>query len=384
MPWNEVTTMSQRKEFVSLARAEGANVAQLCQRFAISRKTGYKWLQRSREEPERDWAEDRSRRPLSHPLRCGEPVEAAILAVREGHPAWGGRKIRRRLELDGLAQPPSASTITAVLHRHGRIDPAESKKRGAMQRFERSRPNELWQMDFKGAVPTGCGLCHPLTVVDDHSRYAVCVQACPDERAETVQTALEIVFRRYGLPERMLMDNGACWGKIESAWTILEVWLIRLGIAVSHGRPYHPQTQGKCERFNRTLKAEALHGRNFGGLDDCQRQFDRFRQCYNHERPHEALGMQVPASRYRVSVFGFPVSQGPVEYLQGDAVRRVGPAGYISWKSRRYHVGRAFTGQPVALRPTRTEGTWQVYFCHQRVATIDERTGLCNQENITN
>ena len=378
MPWSEMTAMSQREEFVGLARAEGANIVRLCERFQISRKTGYKWLARAASEAP-DWAADRSRRPRSSPWRCAEAVEQAVLAVRGVHPAWGGRKIRRRLQLAGPA--PAASTITAMLHRHGLIDPAESQKRGPMQRFERGRPNELWQMDFKGAVTTGAGPCHPLTVVDDHSRYAVCVQACADQRAATVRAALTGVFRLYGLPERLLMDNGACWGRVESAWTVLEVWLIRLGIAISHGRPYHPQTQGKCERFNRTLKAEVLAGRHFGDVAACQPPFDRFRHCYNHERPHEALAMETPASRYRVSVFAFPERLGPIEYLEGDPVRRVGPAGYISWRGRRYQVGRAFTGQPVALRPTSREGLWTVHYCHQRVATLDEATGICAQQD---
>ena len=194
------------------------------------------------------------------------------LAVRAEHPAWGGRKIRRRLQ--DLKHPavPSASTITAILHRQGRIAAAASAGHKPFERFERAAPNELWQMDYKGHFATRAGRCHPLTVVDDHSRYAVGLRACGDERGGTVQAELSAIFRRYGLPERMLMDNGSPWGSDAlHRHTWLTVWLLELGIAVSHGRPYHPQTQGKDERFHRTLTAEVIGRRAFADLAECQR-----------------------------------------------------------------------------------------------------------------
>lgn len=296
--WSEANKMQLREEFVQLARQDGANVSQLCRRYGISRPTGYKWLARAGGNDDPAWSRDRSRRPRNSPNRCEGELEEAVLAVRRDHPAWGGRKIRWRMIGDGWTHVPAASTITAILQRHGLIDDEESRKRGPMRRFERQTPNELWPMDFKGRVPTAvAGFCHPLTVVDDHSRYAVAVSACVDERDLTVRKALGDAMRRYGLPQRMLMDNGACWGKVVSAWTCLEVWLLRLGVSVSHGRPYHPQTQGKCERFNRTLEAEALRGRQFHDMQACQRSFDRFRHDYNHLRPHEALAMAPPVSR---------------------------------------------------------------------------------------
>jgi transposase InsO family protein len=381
MVWRTPSVSLQREEFVALARGAHGNVSRLCARFGISRKTGYKWLARAeaaaRDQTAESWSHDRSHRPLSMPARCAGQLEAAVLEVRQEHPAWGGRKLRRRLELDGIEQPPAASTITAILRRHGRLEREQCLARGPLQRFERAAPNELWQMDFKGAVNTAAGPCQPLTVIDDHSRYALAVSACGNQRASSVREALEPVLARYGLPQRMLMDNGACWGRIEATWTVLEVWLLRLGIAVSHGRPYHPQTQGKCERFNRTLKAEALHGRNFADLDHCQRVFDAFRHSYNHQRPHEALGLEVPASRYRPSVFAYNPPPAQIEYLPDDLVRRVAPAGYFSLRKGHYHVGRAFAGQPVALRPTAQPGCWAVYYCQQCIAQIDENNHSC-------
>lgn len=373
MPWQEASTMSLRHEFVALASREGANVRELCRRFGISPTTGYKWLGRHRAEGAAGLV-DQSRRPRRSPARTGEGVEQAVLELRRACPAWGARKLRARLLALGHEGVPSASTITAILRRHGALDPGEAPKHRPWQRFEHDAPNALWQMDFKGHFATLRGRCHPLTVLDDHSRFALAVEACPDERAATVQGRLAAIFRRYGLPARMLMDNGAPWG---DAWdqphTVLTVWLLRLGIAVSHGRPAHPQTQGKEERFHRTLRAEALRERTFADLADCQRRFDRFRDAYNLERPHEALGLATPASRYRPSPRPFPEPLPPIAYAPGDLVRTVQRDGEIHLHGRVHQVGKAFRGQPVALRPTADDATLEVYFCHHRIAALDLR-----------
>src|SRR3984893_8234164 len=267
MPWKDVSIMSQREEFILLALHDGANVRQLCRRFSISAKTAYKWLARYAAGGTEALA-DHSRRPRTTPGQTSAEVEAAVLAVREQHPAWGGRKIRARLQTLGEADVPAASTITAILRRHGLIDPDEAAQHRAFERFEHAAPNDLWQMDFKGHVAMADGRrCHPLTVLDDHSRYAVGLRACADERGPTVQEELTKLFRVYGLPRRMLMDNGSPWGdEGGQPYTAFTVWLLRLDVAVSHGRPYHPQTQGKDERFHRTLRAEVLRERPVGGL----------------------------------------------------------------------------------------------------------------------
>ena len=378
MPWKETTPMMTRQEFVKLVIHEDCNISEMCRRYNISRKTGYKWIERYRSDTP-EWYKDKSRRPLNMPCKISGEIEKAILSVRDDHPAWGGRKIRVRLEWDGWTSLPSASTITAVLHRHGRIAAEESVKHGPMQRFEREKPNELWQMDFKGPFNTASEQCNPLTIVDDHSRFAVCVTACPDQREVSVKKALTAVFRLYGLPLSILMDNGACWKNTDSPYTKLTAWLLRLGIRLSHGRPYHPQTQGKNERFNKTLKAEAIKGRLYGCLEDCQRAFDRFRHCYNIERPHEAIGMAVPASRYCVSPFAYPDVLPPFEYLETDIVRRVTTPGLISHHKAHYYIGRAFVGDPVALRATDRDEMYAVYYCGHNVATINLRTKNCIQ-----
>ncbi len=230
-------------------------------------------------------------------------------------------------------------------------------------------------MDFKGHFPLTQGRCHPLTVLDDHSRFALGLAACPDERGATVQERLSILFRCYGLPDRMVMDNGSPWGDDqEHPYTPLTVWLLRLGVAISHGRPYHPQTQGKDERFHRTLTAEVLRRRTFPDLAACQSAFDQWRDVYNLERPHQALAYATPASRYRVSFRPFPEVLPPLEYGPDDLVRRVQDKGEISVRSRIWRVGKAFRGLPVALRPTATDGAWDVVFATRTIAQIDLRS----------
>jgi transposase InsO family protein len=269
---------------------------------------------------------------------------------------------------------PSASTITAILRRHGCLSDRDSTRHTPWQRFEHAAPNELLQMDFKGHFPVGTERCHSLTVLDDHSRFALCVKACGNEKGVTVQTALTETFRRYGLPQRMTMDNGNPWGADgEYGFSSIELWLIRLGIGVSHSRPYHPQTQGKDERFHRTLQAEVLHYRTFRDLAHCQRHFDRWRDIYNLERPHEALGMDVPASRYRPSPRAFPEVLPSIDYGPDDIVRKVQAKGELFFHGHIFRVSRSLRGYPVALRPDRVDGCFSVFFCHQKVAAIDLR-----------
>ena len=297
-----------------------------------------------------------------------------MVALRERHPAWGGRKLQRRLRDLGHREVPAPSTITAILHRHGLIEPAESLKHTAFGRFEHETPNRLWQMDFKGWFALGAGRCHPLTVLDDHSRFNILLHACANEQGTTVQEHLTETFRRYGLPDRMTMDNGAPWGSdAEHPLTPLTVWLLRLGVGVSHSRPYHPQTQGKDERFHRTLKVELLHGRQFRDLRHCQEHFDGFRDLYNLERPHEALGLATPASRYQPSARPLPERLPPIEYAPGDVVRKVQAKGELFYRGHVFRIAKALRGYPVALRPTAEEGHLAVYFCQHTITEIDLR-----------
>ncbi len=373
MPWNTVSAMSLRKEFVMLALPEGCNRRELCRRFGISPKTGYKWLHRYQSEGP-GGLQERSRRPHHSPRHTNQAIEQAVIALRHKHPDWGGRKLRRRLLDLGDNGVPSPSTMTGILRRHGLLNPATAGQARDYQRFEHPHPNNLWQMDFKGHFALDAGHCHPLTVLDDHSRFNLALRACGNEQGVTVQTELTEIFRRYGLPERMLMDNGSPWGN-DTAHRItpLTVWLMRLDIGVAHSRPYHPQTMGKDERFHRTLKCEVLSHNVFHSLAQCQRRFDRWRNIYNLERPHEALDLDVPARRYQPSRSAFPETLPPIEYAPGDSVRKVQAKGELFYRGNVFRIPKALRGYPVALRPTQSDGILSIYFCHTQVAEIDLR-----------
>ena len=371
MPFWERSVMSLREECAGLANAPGANRRELCRRFGISAPTGYRWLQRYLDAG-RDGLEDRSRRPQHSPNQTSPKLEAAVLARRRQHPSWGGRKLAARLRALGREPVPAPSTITEILRRHSLLDPARAGQPRAHQRFEHDAPNQLWQMDFKGHVPCGAGRCHPLTVLDDHSRYSLVLAACGDERTATVSARLSGSFRRYGLPEVLLVDSGPPWGGGAARHhTPLTVWLLRLGVRVVHSRPRHQQTLGKDERFHRTRKAELLGRAPLEDLASAQRRFDAWRHVYNHERPHEALALATPASRYRPSERSFPETLPPVEYPAADHVRKVQAGGRVDFRGRRLRVPQAFTGQRVALRPLDEDGRWAVYFTSERIAIVD-------------
>lgn len=364
--------MDQREEFVRLALRPGTNMRELCRRFGISRGNGYKWLDRYLVGGRAELA-DRSRRPHCSPTRTADAVEAEVLRIRESsNNAWGGRKIAAILKRREATVVPVPSTITEILRRHGKLDQRASEHPGPYQRFERAQPNELWQMDFKGDFAIGRGSCHPLTVLDDHSRYSLGLEACANQQDQPTRERLTSVFRRYGLPDTMLMDNGSPWGDSGGGrYTGFSVWLMRLGVRVAHGRPYHPQTQGKDERFHRTLKAEVLTGCPYADLIECQRAFDRWRHVYNHQRPHQALDMATPGERYRASSRSFSEMLPPIEYGPDDIVRKANQDGDIRFKGRRVRLGKPFRAQPIALRATIQDGVYGIYFCVQQIATID-------------
>jgi hypothetical protein len=217
------------------------------------------------------------------------------------------------------------------------------------------------------------GALQPLTVLDDCARFCLTVDACADQRTPTVRSALERVFQRYGLPGWILVDNGSPWGSdAVYRYTPLRVWLIEQGVEVTHCRPYHPQTQGKVERFHRTLEAELIGCRVFSDLGECSRSFHQWRTTYNLHRPHEALGMQTPASRYHPSPRQYRSVVAEPEYLPGDIVRVVQEKGRISLHGREIRAAtKAFKGKRIALRPTNDDGVYDVYYFHHQIRQID-------------
>ncbi|MDZ3991313.1 IS481 family transposase ISAzvi11 [Pseudomonas sp. Teo4] len=358
--------MSLKEEFIALARQPGSNKRQLCRLFGISPQTAYKWLERY-EAQGRSGLQEKSRRPFNSPKLTEAALEAEVIALRQEHPAWGGRTISNLLH-----NRVAPSTVTNILRRHGLILPAQTT-REAMLRFEHDAPNDLWQMDFKGHFPTQQGRCHPLTVLDDHSRFSLAIQACDSERGATVKEKMVEVFQHYGLPARINVDNGAPWGSPRNPGEVTElsIWLIQLGIRISFSRPYHPQTNGKLERFHRSLKAEVLDGRQFSTLMEAQAAFDRWRDIYNLQRPHQALGYQVPIDRYRTSTWAYPQQLKAFEYGPDDVVAKVYHSRF-RFQKRYFSIAKGLAGHEIAIRPNAEGGgLFNVYFCHHFLRTID-------------
>ena len=385
MPFNYKTVMEQKQEFVMLGSLADVNFSELCSRFKISRGTGYKWLHRYQELGDSGLTEH-SRRPIQSPIQTPIEVEKYILNLRKENPEWGAKKLFKLLENQKLKghykhSVPARSTINAILKRHGMINKERSMKSQAWQRFEYENPNELWQMDFKGYFQLiNKKICHPLTVMDDHSRFNLGLIACENQQHETVKEQLTKLFKTYGLPNAILADNGAPWGSAgqrtqhnsheERSFTKLEKWLIQQHIRILHGKPYHPQTQGKEERFHRTLKTELLQYEQFKDHSHCQQRFDWWREKYNCYRPHEAIGFNVPINRYKPSSRSYCDKIISPQYNTTDIVRKVTDGGIISFNSKKIRVGRAFLGDYMVIRPTTIEKEFEVYYYNQFIRKI--------------
>ncbi len=371
MTWRAQSVEERRTEFVQLAQGQTIPFRELCRRFGISPKTGYKWVDRA-ESGDPAWMRDRSRRPHTSPGRTDARMEERVVHLRQQHPAWGGRKLHTRLVRDGIDGVPAPSTITAILARHALIDPLESERRHIPIRFEYPEPNDLWQLDFMGHLPMADGRLHPLSLLDDHSRFCLGLWACANEQRITVLGQLQGAFERYGLPLAILADNGSPWGTTGTRGiSTLEIELISLGITLIHGRPYHPQTQGKIERFHRTLALELTRTRLFASLAEASIALEQWRQLYNTDRPHQALDGRVPAQCYRPSPRPYPRQPPEIGYGPDDAVRRVQGGGYCTFGARDWFIGKGAAGRQVGIRPTATDGVFAVYFSHQQIATID-------------
>lgn len=373
MPLQVKNKMEQRHEWVTVANRGDISLNELAKRAGVCRKTLYNWVRRfNTDGPE--GLEDRSTRPRNSPRLTKPEIEEAVIGVRDRHPKWGAKKIRKVLENSKSNLVPAASTVHRILERHGKVDaPGVGGK--PWKRFEREAPNELWQMDFKGHFAIRRGRCHPLTVIDDHSRFALTIQACRYERGITVKERLTETFSAYGLPDAIMTDNGPPWAQPISriSYTALGVWLIRLGIRLKRTGAYHPQTNGKVERFHRSLKAEVLQARTFRSLDECQDAFDKWRYVYNFERPHQAIGMSVPSEKYSISPRAFPKSLPEIVYGPDDEVRKVQDGGWVHFRGREFRIGKPFNGLLVAVRPTVDDGEFDIYCVRQKLLHINLR-----------
>ncbi len=338
MPWEVLPVSELRLAFVHQVVTLHRPVPQACADFRISRKTGYKWLRRYREGAT-DGLNDVPRRPHRSPARSADDLEAAILRVRDTY-GWGPRKIHAYLK-GQTSTPCCIRTVANILRRRGRVGPRPRAEPVAVQFFERSRPNELWQCDFKSPIEVGRRTVYPFTVVDDHSRYLLAVRPGTDKTMGTAFEALWAAFGEFGLPERMLCDNGFGSPRPEIpgvSW--FEARLIRLGIGTSHGRPYHPQTQGKVERLHGTFEAEVWPHVRRDTIEHFDEDVNRWRcEVYNPIRPHESLGDLPPLSRFRPSPRPRPARLPEVEYPEGSELRRVRGSGHVLLRGCTVRVG---------------------------------------------
>jgi transposase InsO family protein len=372
MPWLETDVRDQRIQFVIAARHPAANITAMCRAFGISRKTGYKWLGRHAAARSVTALADQSRRPHHSPQRTAAATMARVVALRETY-GWGGEKLVPLLSAEGIHV--SARTIDRIIARTG-LTHEEAARTAAPGRFVRPAPNDLWQMDAKGHYPLGRqGRCHPLSVLDDHSRYAVGLYALPTLHAGGVRAALIDCFEQYGVPAAMLMDHGSPWWATTNpaGLSALSVFLLKQGIRLLHGRVRHPQTQGKVERFHRTL-AERLRWwgvpQQFG---EFRKAFAEFRDEYNHVRPHEALGQEPPALHFHPSRRAYVPQPPPWEYPAGTPVARVDRNGMITVAGQRFFIAEALIDERVAY--VCVDQRLLVLYRDMYVRELDRQTG---------
>lgn len=372
MPWEERTVENNRAEFVKRMLAGEKSKSALCREYGISRPTGDKWVKRFQSN---EGFQDRSRAPFHTPNKIDSDIETFIVEARKKEPAIGATKIQRMLSNKKHIELPCISTVNAVLKRNKLITREASLAATPCKRFEKEEPNILWQADFKGHYGMGNGKrCHPLSVIDDHSRFCLCADAKPNEQREGVEESFRRVFREYGMPQILLCDNGNPWGTSQSTgYTLFETWLMDLGILTVHIRPLHPQTQGKIERFNRSFKDERLKFYMPHDLADADRQRAEYRQFYNNERPHHALKLDVPAQRYNPSDRAFIEEPKAWEYGPEHEVRRVKRTGFLTYDGQGYFLSEAFGGRTIALKPSSKDGFLNLYYRQFRIGRIDLR-----------
>jgi putative transposase len=380
MAWREVAPMEERVRFVLQAVREEQGMSALCREFRISRKTGYKWLARYRA-----WGlagvRELSRRPRTSPTRIPAEVVRLLLRERQRHGSWGPKKLRAILATKyGIRPVPAASTIGTLLRRHGLTRPP--RRRRPVSQPERTartvptHPNEVWAADFKGWFRTGDGQrCDPLTISDLYSRYVLACRLVEGPRIEDVRPAFRRVFRRFGLPEVLRVDNGPPFGsRGVGGLSQLSVWWLQCGIRVEFIEPGHPEQNGGHERMHRTLKAETTRPPATNPRAQ-QARFDGWRREFNQERPHEALGMQRPAQRYARSPRRYSDHPAPPIYPAHYHLRRVKRVGVIKWRNQLRYIGEALRGMVVGVVEV-GDAQYDVYFGALRLGRLEREGAL--------
>ena len=369
----------QRREFAQAAMY-CKNFSALCREFNITRRTGQKWVERYKHQQP---LTDQSRRPHTSPFRTPEEVELLILAVRADNPGWGARTIRDVLLAEGHKNIPCAKTVNNILNRYGCINPEDSQQRKPFVRFEKELCNQMWQADFKGEFRMEDGkYCYPLDIMDDHSRYAIKVvpRLCT---ANAVIPVFTDAFREFGLPDSVLSDNGAQFAGFRKGYTQFERWLMDLDVLPIHGRIKHPQTQGKIERFHRTMKQELLNHTTIADIADAQIKFAAWQNKYNNIRPHEALGMKRPGDVYEPSQRQYNDKIKKYEYGGEHHVIKVNSWGYVRFDKWQVYLSETMIGQYIEFRPSPDGETFIACYRNFKIAEFDTEDGQLIHRSIS-
>jgi transposase InsO family protein len=363
--------MEQRIEFVIRACQGREKLSTLCREYGVSRPTGYLWVNRYRAAGSINGLAELSRRPRRTPTRTPEGIEARVVALRDRW-GWGAKKLAVLLKREGITL--AVRTIHRILKRYERVR-KEASFSPALRRFERAQPNELWQCDFKGEYGTDSGFCYPFSLLDDHSRYAVGLFALPATSGERVWSCFQRTFERYGVPEAVLCDHGSPWWSTHSehGLTQVSVALIKQGVRLHYSGVGHPQTQGKVERFHRTLKDAIRHQGQPQGFREWSSLLALIRHEYNHVRPHEALAMMTPAQRYQPSPRPYLPHPPEWVYPEGAQVAQINSAGNMNWRGAQYFVSHALEGERVQVQEVGE--TLIVNYRHMYIREISTLTG---------
>lgn len=371
MPWECKTVEKVREEFV-IAAQNNINFSSLCREFGISRKTGYKWLARYKES---GLLSDKSRCPKTIANRTSADIEQKILSVRADNPGWEASTIHKVLQNQGEDNLPCIRTVNNILNRNGCISTIESEKRHKYIRFQKEHCNDMWQTDFKGDFALADGnRCFPLDIIDDCSRYLIKLHPATSTKNIVIPT-FEQAFYEYGLPKSVLSDNGGQFAGFKQGYTQFEKWLMCLDILPIHCRVKHPQTQGKIERFHRTLNDELLKHKLFSDIQDAENQMKYWREKYNNIRPHEALGMQTPADVYVRSTREYIPHISNYEYSGEYPILKVNCKGYISFENQRLYFSETMSGEYIEFCPNPHGDSMYACFRNFRIAEFDTISG---------
>ena len=371
MPWECKTVEEHRREFAQAAM-NCNNFSALCREFGITRRTGLKWVERYKAQQP---LTDRSRRPHTTPTRTPEDVELLILALRADNPGWGARTIHSVLTRRGYQDLPCIKTVNNILNRYGCIASEESLKRHPFTRFEKDRCNVMWQTDFKGEFRMGDNnYCYPLTILDDHSRFSLKIAPRLSTANVVIPVFLE-VFREYGIPDSILSDNGAQFAGFKKGYTQFEKWLMEQDILPIHGRIKHPQTQGKIERFHRTMKQELLNHVQITDIADTENKFVIWRDKYNTIRPHEALGMRTPGEVYKPSQKQYKEKVEKFEYGGEYHIIKVNNWGYARFAGYQVYLSETMADQYIEFRPGQDSESFIACYRNFRIAAFDAEDG---------